>query len=98
MRTFLWPAEDGWPYPDGEGDLVDVAGETDDDLLSITTDRHLFDDLDPLERRVISASFGLGGVDERSIAELHDELGIDDLDLVHARDTGLEKLRAHLRA
>ena len=97
MPTFLWPADDGWPYPDGEADQVDVMGETDDDLLSVATDRHLFDDLDPLERRVIKASFGLGGVEMRTIHQLHDELGLPDARLNSAMDTGLAKLRTHLQ-
>ena len=25
MRSFLWPSEDGWPYPDDDGELVDPA-------------------------------------------------------------------------
>jgi len=98
MRTFLWPADDGWPYPDGEGDQVDVAGETDLDLLTVTTDRHLLDGLDPVERRVVTASFGLGGIDVRTISELHDELGMADDEVTHALDTGLEKIRLHLEA
>ena len=98
MPTFLWPAEDGWPYPDGEGDQVDVAGEVDDDLLAITSDRHLLDDLDTLERRVITASFGLGGTDVRSIPELRQELGLTYGDVESAMGSGLAKLRAHLRS
>lgn len=98
MRTFLWPAEDGWPYPDGEGDQVDLAGEADLDLLAVSTDRHLLDGLDPVERRVVTASFGLGGIDERSISELHDELGMPATEVSHALDSGLAKIRLHLQA
>lgn len=97
MRTFVWPAEDGWPYPDGDGDQVDVGGEVDDDLLTICSDRHVFDSLDHLERLVIVESFGLEGHDVLTIHELHDLLGISDADLEHAMDTGLEKLRTQLR-
>ncbi|HEX4979306.1 MAG TPA: hypothetical protein VFV35_04505 [Acidimicrobiales bacterium] len=97
MRTFLWPAEDGWPYPDSEEEQIDVAGEPDLDLLAVRTDRHLLDGLDPVERRVVTASFGLGGSDERSIAQLHDELGMPDTEISHALGTGLQKLRLHLR-
>ena len=98
MRTFLWPAEDGWPYPDGEGDQVDLEGETDVDLLAVSADRHLFDDLDPLERRVVQASFGLAGVEERTLPELHDELGLSDDELAIAMGSGLAKIKAHLQA
>ena len=96
--TFLWPAEDGWPYPDGEGDTVDVAGEADDDLLSVIADRHLLDDLDPLEREVITASFGLGGTEMRSIPQLRSELGVPADAIEGAMGSGLAKIRAHLQA
>ena len=94
----LWPAEDGWPYPDALGDFVDVAGEADDDLLAVRVDTHLFDSLSELEREVIAARFGLQGHAIRTINELHDELGVpgDDLRLAYA--DGLEKLRLHLQA
>jgi DNA-directed RNA polymerase sigma subunit (sigma70/sigma32) len=94
----LWAVEDGWPYPDSLGDFVDVAGEADDDLLSVTVDTHLLDSLDPLEREVVSAQFGLRGHEVRTVEQLHDDLGIDDVDLQSALGSGLEKLRIHLSA
>jgi DNA-directed RNA polymerase sigma subunit (sigma70/sigma32) len=94
----LWAVEDGWPYPDSLGDFVDVAGEADDDLLSVTADAHLLDTLDPLEREVVSAQFGLRGHEVRTVEQLHDDLGIDDVDLQSALGSGLEKLRIHLSA
>lgn len=96
MPTFLWPAEDGWPYPDAEEDAVDVTGEADDDLLAVMTDNHLLDELNPIEQRVIKASFGLRGTPMRSIGELHDELGMSDDAIQGAMGTGLAKLRTHL--
>ena len=92
----LWAAEDGWPYPDALGDFVDVAGEADDDLLSVRADAHLFDSLDPLEREVVAARFGLRGHEVRTFAQLHDDLGVTDVDLESALGSGLEKLRIHL--
>ncbi len=95
--TFLWPAEDGWPYPDAEGELVDPDGGLDDDLLSLrATPPHLFDDLDPLEREVISARFGLHGAPVRSMKELHADLGVPREQLRLALGSGLAKLRAQL--
>jgi DNA-directed RNA polymerase sigma subunit (sigma70/sigma32) len=94
----LWAAEDGWPYPDALGDFVDVAGEADDDLLSVTVDTHLLDTLDPIEREVVSAQFGLRGHAERTFAQLHDDLGLTDDRLHSALGSGLEKLRIHLSA
>jgi DNA-directed RNA polymerase sigma subunit (sigma70/sigma32) len=92
----LWPAEDGWPYPDSLGDFVDVAGEADDDLVSMRADTHLFDSLDSLEREVISARFGLRGHQMRTAAELHSDLGLPDADIEGAFGSGLAKLRTHL--
>lgn len=93
-----WPAEEGWPYPDALGDLVDIAGEADDDLLSVRTDAHLFDSLDALEREVVAARFGLRGHATRSVDELHHDLGVADLEIERALLSGLEKLRGHLSA
>lgn len=92
----LWAAEDGWPYPDALGDLVDVAGEADDDLLAIRVDTHLFDSLSELEREVIAARFGLRGHPVRTMTELGGDLGVGGEDLRHAYQDGLEKLRLHL--
>ena len=97
MPTFLWPAEDGWPYPDGEADSVLAEDPTDDDLLTVRTDGHLFDRLDPVEREVITATFGLDGHPLRTITELHDELGLPSAQLEGAMGSGLAKLRAQLR-
>jgi DNA-directed RNA polymerase sigma subunit (sigma70/sigma32) len=95
--TFLWPADDGWPYPDAEGELVDPESGPDDDLLSLrATPPHLFDDLEPLEREVISARFGLDGAPVRSMKELHAELGVPREQLRLALGSGLAKLRAQL--
>src|SRR5688500_7393014 len=100
MRRFLGPTEDGWPYPDGnEGArIIDEASEADDELLAVRMDKHLLDDLDPVERRVITASFGLQGAPMRTIPQLHDELGLPNAAIEGAIGSGLAKLRAHLRA
>ncbi|MGH9150602.1 MAG: sigma factor-like helix-turn-helix DNA-binding protein [Acidimicrobiales bacterium] len=96
MRTFLWPADDGWPYPDSGPETADPDGETDDDLLSLrTASPHLLDDLDTLERQVISARFGLDGAPLRSMKELHAELGLPRQDIRVALGSGLAKLRSH---
>jgi RNA polymerase nonessential primary-like sigma factor len=92
----LWPAEDGWPYPDALGDLVDVAGEADDDLVAVRVDTHLFDDLSEVEREVIAGRFGLRGHPVRTMTQLGADLGIGDAALRSAYGSGLEKIRLHL--
>ena len=66
---YVWPSEDGWPYPDGDGHPidVDVDGVFDDDVLSVLASPHLLDHLEPLERRVISDHYGLNGTPARSM-------------------------------
>lgn len=91
-----WPTEDGWPYADVEGEEVDLASGVDDDLMCLRAERpHLFDDLEPLERQVVFARFGLGQP-ERSMKQLHHELGVPRTELRDALATGLDKLRRHL--
>jgi DNA-directed RNA polymerase sigma subunit (sigma70/sigma32) len=94
----LWPAEDGWPYPDALGDFVEVGGEADDDLLAVRVDNHLFDTLSDLEREVIAARFGLRGHEVRTMTQLRSDLGVGGDDLRSAYGSGLEKLRIHLSA
>ena len=91
-----WPTEDGWPYADVEGEEIDRSSDVDDDLMCLRAERpHLFDDLEPLERQVVTARFGL---DEpvRSMKQLHYELGVPRTELRNALATGLDKLRRHL--
>jgi RNA polymerase nonessential primary-like sigma factor len=94
----LWPTEDGWPYPDALVDFVDLTGETDDDLLSLSNDTHLLDSLNPLEREVVTARFGLRGHELRSMKQLHADLGLPRQDIRIALGSGLAKLRTHLSA
>jgi len=95
--TSFWPTEDGWPYPDTDRELVDLEGEADDDLLSLRAPPpHLLDDLDPLERQVVSARFGLAGTPVRSMKQLHHDTGRPRADLRLALGSGLAKLRSHL--
>ena len=101
MRSFPWPGDGGWPYPDSDGEAADRAedlGATpDDDLMSVNVlSAHLFDDLEPLEREVLAARFGLAGSPVKSMKELHRELGIPRADLRTALGSGLAKVRSHL--
>ena len=99
MTTFVWPTDDGWPYPDSAPDLVDLEGEADDDLLNvIAATSHLLDHLSPLERQVVRARFGLGGYPELSMRELIAETGLPRSDLRDALGSGLAKLRTQLEA
>jgi DNA-directed RNA polymerase sigma subunit (sigma70/sigma32) len=97
MSTFVWPSEDGWPYPDSGADWVEPESPADDDdLLSVRFDTHLLDDLDPLERHVLAARFGLDGRVAQSVGELHDDLGMSADDVQTLLSSGLSKLRLRL--
>lgn len=97
MSTFVWPSEDGWPYPDAAREWADPAtAADDDDLLSIRVDAHLLDGLEPLERQVLASCFGLDGRAVRSLEELHDDLGMPTADVETLLASGLTKLRSRL--
>ena len=92
-----WPSEDGWPYHDDrQREVADLSAMVDDEVLSLSTERHLLDDLNPLERQVIEAHYGLGGVEPRTMKQLRTDLGVPRADLRSALGSGLAKLRTHL--
>src|SRR5262245_1454732 len=91
-----WPTEDGWPYHDEPREEIDLGAVVDDDVLSLTIERHLLDDLNPLERQVIQRHYGLDGVAPQSMKQLRTDLGVPRADLRSALGSGLAKLRHHL--
>jgi DNA-directed RNA polymerase sigma subunit (sigma70/sigma32) len=94
--TTYWPTEDGWPYRDSGPELEDPTAEFDDDLLSFRVPAvHLLDRLEPMERRVIAAHYGLNGP-ARTMEQLHTDLGIPRADLRDVLGSGLTKLRSQL--
>ena len=96
MGTFLWPSEDGWPYPDAGPELTDPSGDPDEDLLSLHARcPHLFDGLDDLEHRVVFRRYGLDGQPPRSMKELGTELGLSRTELREVLGSGLQKLRTN---
>ena len=99
MPTFLWPAEDGWPYPDGDRETTDPSADIDDDTVSLLASApHLFDGLEPLEREVIVSHYGMNGQPPRTMKQLHAELGLSRAELRETLGSGLHKLRAQLRS
>jgi len=97
MSSYLWPNDEGWPYPDTGAEAIDLDATADDDVLSLrATPGHLFDLLDPLERKVITAHYGLEGQSPRTMKELHTEMGLPRAELRDVLGTGLAKLRTGL--
>ena len=98
MRTFVWPTDDGWPYPDSSPDEIDLDGEADDDLLGLSvSSTHLLASLSPLEREVVTSRFGLG-CQERTMRQLAVQTGRPRAELRDALGSGLAKLRTQLQA
>jgi DNA-directed RNA polymerase sigma subunit (sigma70/sigma32) len=96
MRSYLWP-EDGWPYPDSKAELPDLDSNIDEDALVLREmGPKLFEFLDPIERQVITAHYGLDGTPPRTMKELHHDLGLPRADVREALAGGLAKLRASL--
>ena len=96
MRSYLWP-EDGWPYPDSKAELPDLDSNIDEDAIVLRgLGPRLFEFLDPLERDVIQAHYGLNGSPPKTMKELHHEMGLSRAELREALAGGLAKLRASL--
>ena len=96
MRSYLWP-EDGWPYPDSKAELPDLDSNIDEDAMVLRgMGPKLFEFLDPLERQVITAHYGLDGSPPRTMKELHHDMDLPRTELREALAAGLAKLRASL--
>jgi DNA-directed RNA polymerase sigma subunit (sigma70/sigma32) len=97
MRSYVWPSEDGWPYPDGRAELPDLDSNIDEDAIVLRgAGSKLFDLLDPLERQVITAHYGLDGTPPRTMKDLHHDTGLPRTELREALAGGLAKLRISL--
>lgn len=97
MSSYLWPNDEGWPYPDTDNDLVDPDNGFDDDALALrTTSPRLLERLSPLERTVVTAHYGLAGTPPRTMKQLRHELGMPRAELRHVLAGGLAKLRTDL--
>ena len=98
MTSYFLPDEDGWPYPDGGDGEVDPQAEVDEDILAVASSSpELLEHLDPLERQVVIARYGLGGAPARTLRQLHSELGIPREELRATLGDALGKLRDQLR-
>ena len=86
-----------WSPEEFEGeDAIDVDASVDEDLLALHADRHLFDELTPLEREVIVKRFGLEGNSPHRLLDLETELHLRRNDLRAVQVSALSKLRSHL--
>lgn len=92
-----WRSDEGWPYDDREREVPDRLPEQDWDLLSLHAQApHLFDRLEPMERHVVRARFGLEDGGPRSMKALRQETGLDHDQLRAVLGSGIARLRAEL--
>ena len=98
-----WPADSGWPYPDGDElagtlhDPADLDAEGDDELLSLHgLGARLLEGLSDVERAVVAGRFGLDGRPARTMKALQAELGLSRAELRPILGDALAKVRAHL--
>lgn len=97
MPTAHWRSDEGWPYADEGSDVRDRGAETDWDLLALhALAPTLLDCLEPLERTVVVARFGLDTKAPRSMKEIRRETGIGNDELRAALGSGIAKLRSEL--
>lgn len=85
-----------WTPDEPPVDAVDVDASLDEDLLALHADRHLFDELTPLEREVIVKRFGLDGNSPHRLLDLETELHLRRNDVRAVQLSALGKLRSHL--
>lgn len=91
------PSESGWPYSDIDLEAIDLDNVVDEDLLSLQlAEPRLLGGLEPLERAVLTARFGLDGSPVRTMRQIGAELGVSRDALRTAMGSGLSKLRAQL--
>jgi DNA-directed RNA polymerase sigma subunit (sigma70/sigma32) len=99
MRSYPWPTDAGWPYPDGRTEAEEVGDQVDDDLIALQAGRpSLFARLTQLERDVVTLRYGLDGEEARTMAELRDKMGISKHEVRDVLGSGLAKLRQTLGA
>ena len=83
--SFAWSAEEPTV------DTADVDASLDEDMLALHTDRHLFDELTPIEREVIVKRFGLEGNSPHRLLDLETELHLRRQDLRGIQNSALEQ-------
>ncbi len=101
VRSFDWPAEQGWPYGDddeGQEALAEEPGADGDAFVERArrTVHVGLEHLRPDQRWLVSARYGLEGEPERSLRELSAETGRPSDELRFTIDDALDKLRGDL--
>ncbi len=73
--------------------MADPEGWFDEDAVALRASPVRLDGLDPLERQVVVAHYGIDGNPPRTMKQLHHDLDVPRADLRTALAGGLAKLR-----
>jgi DNA-directed RNA polymerase specialized sigma24 family protein len=93
----LFPTDEGWPYPDSDGDpTLAGAGFVDDevdlDALHLVANAHAFDGLNAVERDALDRRFWHG----ESMRELARSLGCTNAEAAVVLGHAVDKMRLRL--
>jgi DNA-directed RNA polymerase specialized sigma24 family protein len=95
----LFPTDEGWPYPDSDGDpTLAGAGFVDDevdlDALQLVANAHAFDGLNAAERDALDRRFWQG----ESMKELARSLGCTHAEAAVVLGHAVDKVRRRLES
>jgi DNA-directed RNA polymerase specialized sigma24 family protein len=93
----LFPTDEGWPYPDSDGDpALAASGCVDDDIdldaLQLVANAHAFDGLNAAERDALDRRFWQG----ESMKELARSLGCTHTEAAVVLGHAVDKVRLRL--
>ena len=93
----LFPTDEGWPYPDSDGDPAlatsgVVEDEVDLDALQLVANAHAFDGLSAVERDALDRRFWQG----ESMKELARSLGCTHAEAAVVLGHAVDKVRRRL--
>ena len=94
----LFPTDEGWPYPDTDGDaaMVPQGATADDDVdldvLQLVANVHAFDGLTPVEREVLDRRFWQG----ESMKDLARSMGCSHAEATAVLGQAVDKVRIRL--
>jgi DNA-directed RNA polymerase sigma subunit (sigma70/sigma32) len=94
--TPLFPAEDGWPYPDTDGETP-AADDIDLDLLELRVDTHCYDALTGAERRVLFLRYGLGNERAHTMKDIARTFDLTHTEARELLGRAIDKVRTRLR-
>jgi len=90
-------SEDGWPYPDTDGETP-ADDDLDLDALELRADRHCFDALSKTEREILFMRFGLDGDSPVGMKDIARHFGLTHNEARDLLGGAIDKMRTRLVA